>query len=74
MNFIKFLYKLWLSIFSVITIEKAEKLRLIYKRNIFGDEINRLNCRSIWTDGKLEFRVGELFLFEKNDAVNDGVK
>lgn len=40
----------WISTFLVIDIEKAKKLNLRFYGNIYGDEINRLNCRSIWLD------------------------
>jgi len=47
--------------FKVITIERAKKLNLTFKRNIYGDEINKLNCRSIWYDNKgRSYRVDSL--------------
>ena len=29
---------------------EANKLNLHWQRNVWGDEINTLNCRSIWND------------------------
>lgn len=48
---------------SVLTIEQAQQKGLVFKCNIYGDAINHLNCRSIWTDenGK-EYKVSSLFL------------
>lgn len=34
--------------FKVISSERATKLGLFWYRNVFGDEINHLGCRSIW--------------------------
>ena len=47
--------------FQVISNEKAKELGLKHYRNVYGDEINQLNCRSIWIDehGK-EYRVADL--------------
>lgn len=51
----------WLRTFCVITTEKAKSLGLSPKYNIYGDYINKLNCRSIWKDNKdKEYRVHEL--------------
>jgi hypothetical protein len=45
--------KMWYArCFKVISREQAIEWRLTYQRGIFGDEINYLNCRSIWTDKK----------------------
>lgn len=53
--------KLWfIRIFAIIlTKEKAIKLGLSYNRTVYGDEINFLECREIWTDlkGRLYFVV-----------------
>ena len=38
--------------FSVLTIEECQKLGLEHSHNIYGDEINHLNCRSIWRGKK----------------------
>lgn len=37
--------------FGVLTIEECKSLGLLFHHNVYGDEINRLNCRSIWHDG-----------------------
>ena len=44
--------KIFIRLFSVITEEKVMELNLIPLRNIYGDYINYLNCRSIWCDNK----------------------
>ena len=47
--------------FKIISQRQAEILGLTHARNIYGDEINYLNCRSIWKDSKgKEWRVKEL--------------
>lgn len=51
----------WLRNFEVITTKKAKSLGLKFFENIYGDEINDLNCRSLWCDEKNRFyRVKEL--------------
>ena len=45
-----FIYLWWISSFKVITIDQAKDLGLKWERNVYGDEINHINCRSIWTD------------------------
>ena len=51
----------WYRNFKVITNQKAKELGLIHWRNVYGDEINRRNCRSIWFDSKRrEYRVTHL--------------
>jgi len=52
--------KWYLASFKTITTEQALELDLEFHRNVYGDEINFLWCRSIWTDGKYYFRVWEL--------------
>ena len=47
--------------FTVLPNEKAKALGLKHKCNIYGDLINKLNCRSIWIDEKgNEYRVEHL--------------
>ena len=47
--------------FKIIENEKARELKLDFNRNVYGDEINYLNCRSIWTDHKgRPYRVRQL--------------
>ena len=55
--------KLWYTrTFLVININYAKKLGLKHVRNVYGDEINHINCRSIWKDDKRRtYRVYELF-------------
>ncbi len=48
--------------FKVITNEQAKELGLVHVRNIYGDEINKINCRSIWEDAKgRKYRVELLY-------------
>ena len=58
MKNLKMWYARW---FKVIEREQAIKWGLTYQRGIYGDEINHINCRSIWTDklGRL-YRVRSL--------------
>lgn len=47
--------------FKVISKEEAEKRELTFVGNVWGDEINKLKCRSIWRDSKMRrYRVSEL--------------
>lgn len=47
--------------FCVIDTDQAKEKELTFVRNIYGDEINHLNCRSIWKDSKgRTYRVSEL--------------
>jgi hypothetical protein len=51
----------WIRTFKVISKEDAEKRGLSFVGNVYGDEINHLNCRSIWRDSKMRrYRVVEL--------------
>ncbi len=57
----KKIYLWWVRNFKVISNQQAEQLGLRHWRNVYGDEINRLNCRSIWFDYKQrEYRVSHL--------------
>lgn len=47
MNKLKMIY---ISLFKVISIEQALEYNLTFVRNVYGDEINHINCRSIWAD------------------------
>jgi len=42
----------WARNFKVISAEKAKQLGLSHYRDVYGDEIIRINCRSIWRDLK----------------------
>ena len=45
--------KLWFKKeFGILTIEECKNLNLSFCHNIYGDEINYINCRSIWRDEK----------------------
>ncbi len=47
--------------FKVIDVDEAVKLKLTHIRNVYGDEINKINCRSIWADNKGRgYRVRQL--------------
>lgn len=51
----------WIRTFKVISNQKAKELGLRHWRNVYGDEINYLNCRSIWFDDKSrQYRVSHL--------------
>jgi hypothetical protein len=55
--------KMWCArSFNVITNDQAKEWGLTPHRNIYGDEINHLNCRSMWKDSKgRDYRVELLF-------------
>lgn len=45
--------KMWYASWcSVLTEQQIIEWELIFVRNVYGDEINYLNCRSIWKDSK----------------------
>ena len=51
----------WIRTFKVISNQKAKELGLKHWCNIYGDEINYINCRSIWIDDKnRQYRVRHL--------------
>lgn len=51
----------WIRTFKVISNQRAKEIGLKWYRNVFGDEINHLNCRSIWIDKKgRKYRVSHL--------------
>lgn len=53
--------KWWAWLFEVITNEQAKEWNLTHVRNVHGDEINHLNCRSIWKDKRnRHYRVRNL--------------
>lgn len=52
---IKIIEKWWVRCFCLITIEKAKELNLKWHCNIYGDMINKFDCRSIWVDDKGKF-------------------
>lgn len=53
---------IYISLFKVITLEQAFEYNLTFVRNVHGDEINHLNCRSIWADKKGRiYRVKSLY-------------
>ena len=48
--------------FKILTQKIAIELDLEFFRNVFGDEINHINCRSLWADNKGRlYRVYELY-------------
>ena len=48
-------------LFISIDIEEARKRGFKFYRNIYGDEINHINCRSLWVDQKTRtWRVEQL--------------
>ena len=61
------IYLWWIRTFKVISNEMAKELGLKWYRNVFGDEINLLNCRSLWIDKRgHRYRVSELHMFPEN--------
>lgn len=57
----------WISsFFKVKSVRCAFQLGLKWQRNVFGDQINQLDCRSLWIDkyGN-EYRCDELYQKEK---------
>ena len=54
--------KMWFARwFLVITKDQAIEWGLVHSYNIYGDEINAFNCRSIWLDSKRRvYRIEEL--------------
>lgn len=38
--------------FGILTLEECKELNLEFSHNIYGDNINHLNCRSIWRNEK----------------------
>jgi len=51
----------WIRTFKVISNQRAKELGLRHWRNVYGDEINHINCRSIWFDNKSrQYRVSHL--------------
>jgi hypothetical protein len=54
-------YMWWIRNFKVISNQRAKELGLRHWRGVYGDEINRLNCRSIWFDNnQRQYRVSHL--------------
>lgn len=56
---LKMWYARW---FQVIDIQTARKWNLTHFGNVYGDMINRFNCRSIWEDSKgRQYRIKQLY-------------
>lgn len=52
----------WERNFKVIPLSQAISWGLKFQRNVYGDEINHLGCRSLWLDDKLNsYRVSGLY-------------
>lgn len=49
-------------LFKVFTVKEAEEMKLTFVQNVYGDAINRFNCRSLWVDddGNI-YRVDSLY-------------
>lgn len=62
MNILKYIKLYIIRNFKVITINDAVTNGLTFSRNIYGDEVNTINCRSLWVDthGKV-YRVKQLY-------------
>jgi hypothetical protein len=51
----------WIRTFKVISNQRAKELGLEWYRNVYGYEINNINCRSIWLDKRgRKYRVSHL--------------
>ena len=61
----------WIKSFSLIsTVEECGRRKLIFVTNVYGDSINRMNCRSLWSDQYgITYRCSELRL-EENLAIH----
>lgn len=56
----------FLRVFCVVDLQYAREKGLIFVKNVYGDGINHLNCRSIWKDAKgRKYRISELYEKEK---------
>lgn len=55
-------FSLWrIRTFKVISSQRANELGLKWYRNVYGDEINHINCRSLWIDKKgRSYRISDL--------------
>lgn len=53
------------SVFCIIDIQEAKEKNMQFVFNVYGDSINKLNCRSIWRVGNLEYRVRQLHYGEQ---------
>ena len=61
-NKMKKLKMIYISLFKVISLEQALEYNLNFVRNVHGDEINHINCRSIWADKNgRTYRVESLY-------------
>lgn len=45
------------------TVEDVKSLGLHFRRNIYGDEINHIDCRSLWSDDYLNIYRCNCFNF-----------
>jgi len=53
---------LYIRLFKIISIEQAKNLGLTHYANLYGDNINIYNCRSIWFDKNDKvYRISELY-------------
>jgi hypothetical protein len=51
----------WYRWFKRLSIKEAQRIGLVFHRNVYGDEINYSGCRSIWKDRAGRFyRITEL--------------
>ena len=62
MKKLKMIYVRLLRPFKIITLEQVLEYNLTFVRNVHGDEINHINCRSIWADKNgRTYRVESLY-------------
>lgn len=63
-------FKMWYARwFKVITNQQAVEWQLTHAGNVYGDWINRLNCRSIWKDSK--GRAYRVALLKQEEVTNE---
>lgn len=53
----------WFRSFRMVkTVKDAKEMKLHWIRNVHGDEINAINCRSLWNDDYMNrYRCEELY-------------
>ncbi len=63
----KRLKKWYARCFKVITKQQVEEWGLTHVRNVYGDEVNHINCRSIWMDLKGRTYRAAFLLLDKTE-------
>lgn len=58
------IYRWFLHFRKVKTVKQAKEMGIIFWRNVYGDEINQRNCRSLWYDKYLnDYRCNQAYNF-----------